>query len=93
VSGPRRCGRTLPLRWDSAPRPTFGALGDEWLDGVERGRIGRRRGRGKPYLNVQPRFVALDDDEIAGRELTTAEPERVRSEPPEPGQLGTREQG
>lgn len=29
--------------------PTFGELGDEWLDGVERGRIGRRRGRGKPY--------------------------------------------
>src|SRR3954463_5185224 len=33
----------------AAPGPTFGSLGDEWLDGVERGRIGRRRGRGKPY--------------------------------------------
>jgi integrase len=32
--------------------PTFGALGDEWLDGVERGRIGRRRGRGKPYSDT-----------------------------------------
>jgi hypothetical protein len=29
--------------------PTFESLGDEWLDGVERGHIGRRRGRGKPY--------------------------------------------
>jgi hypothetical protein len=29
--------------------PTLGSLGDEWLDGVERGLIGRRRGRGKPY--------------------------------------------
>ncbi len=32
--------------------PTFGALGDEWLDGVERGRIGRRRGRGKAYSDT-----------------------------------------
>src|SRR3954468_10715403 len=32
--------------------PTFGALGDEWLDGVERGRIGRRRGKGKPYSDT-----------------------------------------
>jgi hypothetical protein len=29
----------------AARGPTFGSLGDEWLDGVERGRIGRRRGR------------------------------------------------
>src|SRR5947208_105987 len=29
--------------------PTFESLGDEWLDGVERGRTGRRRGRGRPY--------------------------------------------
>jgi integrase len=28
---------------------TFEAIGDEWLDGVEEGRIGRRRGRGKSY--------------------------------------------
>jgi hypothetical protein len=33
----------------AARGPTFGSLGDEGLDGVERGRIGRRRGRGKPY--------------------------------------------
>src|SRR4051794_5428225 len=33
----------------AARGPTLGSLGDEWLDGVERGRIGRRRGRGKPY--------------------------------------------
>src|ERR687894_1189385 len=33
----------------AARGPTFGSLGDEWLDGVERGRIGRRRRRGKPY--------------------------------------------
>jgi integrase len=33
----------------AARGPTFGSLGDEWLDGVERGRIGRQRGRGKPY--------------------------------------------
>jgi integrase len=33
----------------AARGPTFGSLGDEWLDGVERGRIGRRRGRGRPY--------------------------------------------
>src|SRR4051794_4189728 len=33
----------------AARGPTLGTLGDEWLDGVERGRIGRRRGRGKPY--------------------------------------------
>jgi integrase len=32
--------------------PTFGALGAEWLDGVERGRIGRRRGKGKPYSDT-----------------------------------------
>jgi hypothetical protein len=28
---------------------TFEAIGDEWLAGVEKGRIGRRKGRGKPY--------------------------------------------
>jgi prevent-host-death family protein len=33
----------------AARGPTFDTLGDEWLDGVERARIGRRRGRGKPY--------------------------------------------
>ncbi len=32
--------------------PTLGVLGDEWLDGVERGHIGRRRGRGKAYSDT-----------------------------------------
>src|SRR3954469_5627052 len=36
----------------AARGPTLGSLGDEWLDGVERGRIGRRRGRGKPYSDT-----------------------------------------
>jgi integrase len=31
---------------------TFVAIGDEWLAGVEAGRIGRRRGRGKPYSST-----------------------------------------
>jgi integrase len=33
----------------AARGPTFEFLGDQWLDGVERGHVGRRRGRGKPY--------------------------------------------
>jgi integrase len=36
----------------AARGPTLGTLGDEWLDGVERGHIGRRRGRGKPYSDT-----------------------------------------
>jgi integrase len=36
----------------AARGPTFGELGDGWLDGVERGRIGRRRGKGKPYSDT-----------------------------------------
>ncbi len=32
--------------------PTFEALGEQWLDGVERGHIGRRRGRGKAYSDM-----------------------------------------
>jgi integrase len=36
----------------AARGPTFEALGDQWLDGVERGHIGRRRGRGKPYSDT-----------------------------------------
>src|SRR4051812_21271652 len=32
--------------------PTFESLGEQWLDGVERGHIGRRRGRGKPYSDT-----------------------------------------
>jgi hypothetical protein len=32
--------------------PTVGALGEEWLDGVARGRIGRGRGKGRPYSDT-----------------------------------------
>src|SRR3954470_13542309 len=32
--------------------PTFESLGEQWLDGVERGHIGRRRGRGKAYSDT-----------------------------------------
>jgi integrase len=37
------------LRDLAARGPTFEHLAEQWLDGVEQGRIGRRRGRGKPY--------------------------------------------
>jgi integrase len=32
--------------------PTIESLGEQWLDGVERGHIGRRRGRGKAYSDT-----------------------------------------
>src|SRR3954451_11607707 len=32
--------------------PTFESLGEQWLDGVERGHIGRRRSRGKAYSDT-----------------------------------------
>src|SRR3954453_4548469 len=32
--------------------PTFESLGEQWLDGVERGHIGPRRGRGKAYSDT-----------------------------------------
>jgi integrase len=41
--GAKRLAEVAAAGW------TFEAIGDEWLDGVEEGRIGRRRGRGKPY--------------------------------------------
>ena len=57
---------------------SFEAIGDEWLDGVEAGRIGRRRGRGKPYSQttigdyrrsyrhfLRPEFVPMVADEIS----------------------------
>jgi AAA domain/TrwC relaxase len=45
--------RQLPELGALAARsPTFESLGDQWLDGVERGHIGRRRGRGKPYSDT-----------------------------------------
>jgi integrase len=36
----------------AARGPTFELLGDKWLDGVEHGHIGRRRGRGKAYSDT-----------------------------------------
>jgi site-specific recombinase XerD len=32
--------------------PTFESRGEQWLDGVERGHFGRRRGRGKAYSDT-----------------------------------------
>ena len=43
-----REGRQAPPRAASAGR-TFESIGDEWIAGVDAGRIGRRKGRGKPY--------------------------------------------
>ena len=40
------------LRRARRARPDLRSIGDEWIDGVERGRIGRRRGRGKPYTET-----------------------------------------
>jgi integrase len=40
---------SLHLRELAARGPLFEDLAGQWLDGVEQGRIGRRRGRGKPY--------------------------------------------
>src|SRR4051794_16586333 len=36
----------------AARGPLFEELASQWLDGVEQGRIGRRRGRGKPYAET-----------------------------------------
>src|ERR1700749_2216776 len=36
----------------TAHGPVFEDLASQWLDGVEQGRIGRRRGRGKPYADT-----------------------------------------
>ncbi len=36
----------------TARGPLFEDLASQWLDGVEQGRIGRRRGRGKPYAET-----------------------------------------
>ncbi len=40
------------LREVAAHGPLFEDLAEQWLDGVEQGRIGRRRGRGKPYAET-----------------------------------------
>src|SRR5215213_10938899 len=52
--------------------PTFAELGDEWLDGVERGRIGRRRGRGKPYSETRSRACAAAGSSWSGQSSGTA---------------------
>src|SRR5262245_35588330 len=36
----------------TARGPQFEDLAAQWIDGVEQGRIGRRRGRGKPYADT-----------------------------------------
>lgn len=54
----------------AARGPTFSSVGDEWLDGVRRGRIGRRRGRGKPVLG--------DDDGEHAPPLAVHRPPGVR---------------
>jgi integrase len=36
----------------TARGPLFEDLAAQWIDGVEQGRIGRRRGRGKPYADT-----------------------------------------
>lgn len=36
----------------AARAPTFESLGDQWLDGVERNHVGRRRGRGSPHADT-----------------------------------------
>jgi integrase len=46
----RTSGDHLAAR--AARGPTFEVLGDQWLDGVEQGHIGRRRGRGKAYSDT-----------------------------------------
>jgi integrase len=56
---------------------TFESIGDEWLAGVAAGRIGRRKGRGKPYSHttiagyrtsyrnfLRPEFAPMVADEI-----------------------------
>jgi integrase len=40
---------TPHLKDQLAAGRTFESIGDEWLDGVEAGRISRRKGRSKPY--------------------------------------------
>jgi integrase len=40
------------IREKARAERSFESLGDEWLTSVEAGRIGRRRGRGKPYSDT-----------------------------------------
>lgn len=65
------------LRERVAAGRTFESIGDEWMAGVETGRIGRRKGRGKPYTMttvddyarsyrnfLRPEFGAFAADDI-----------------------------
>ena len=45
----RRAKGADHLRERASAGRTFESIGDEWMAGVEAGRIGRRKGRGKPY--------------------------------------------
>ena len=63
----RTARRADHLEEQAAEARPFEELGDEWLDGVEAGRISRRRGRGKPYTR--------DDD----RGLPALVPQRPRA--------------
>src|SRR3954469_2383880 len=49
--GAARIGAEV-LREELARGPLFEVLAEQWLDGVEQGRIGRRRGKGKPYSDT-----------------------------------------
>ena len=82
--------------------PTFEDLGDQWLDGVERGHIGRRRGKGKAYSETTiagmrplvevPRAAGVRAPRIAD-EITEIDWQRVdrRARPPGPVPLDHRQ--
>ena len=55
--GARAKGTDLLRERASAGR-TFESIGDEWMAGVLAGRIGRRKGRGKPYTETTIRDYA-----------------------------------
>jgi site-specific recombinase XerC len=70
--GAERLAEVVAAGW------TFDAIGDEWLDGVEAGRVGRRRGRGMSYSEttiedyrssyrhfLRPEFGPMVADEIS----------------------------
>jgi hypothetical protein len=65
------------LQQQAAAGRTFESIGDEWLAGVRAGRIGRRKGSGKPYSSttvadytraynnfLRPEFGPMVADEI-----------------------------
>jgi integrase len=69
---------TSHLRERASAGRTFESIGDEWIAGVAAGRIGRRKGRGKPYTAttvadyarsytnfLRPEFGPMPADDIA----------------------------